>query len=68
MWTWLAKLLDSKEPLGMTDEQAEIVRDIEAGLRHLMEVGKGAEQPTRGILSAQIFILIGKCKYLLGEK
>jgi hypothetical protein len=52
----------------MTDEQAEILRDVRDSLVELANVAKGAPQPTRAVLNAQIFLLVQKVRFLLGEE
>lgn len=52
----------------MTPEQIDTLQSLKTGLQHLVEVAKGAPQPTRAILSTQIFLLVAKVKFLLGEE
>lgn len=51
----------------MSPEQTEILADVRDSLKSLAETAKGAQQPTRAILQAQIFLLLQKVRYLLGE-
>lgn len=52
----------------MNDEQKAALVDIRDSLRHLSELANVALQPIKGVLQAQIFILVQKVRYLLGEE
>jgi hypothetical protein len=51
----------------VTDEEKIVLADIRDSLRHLADVAKNAAQPTRAVLETQIFLLVQKVRYLLGE-
>lgn len=60
----------SEDEFKRFQEQLKVLIDIRDSLRHLSEVVKEQEvpQPARAILNTQIFLLVQKVRYLLGEK
>ncbi len=53
----------------MTKEETDVLADLKASLAHLSEVAKGiSDESTRAIINTQIFIMIGKVRWLLGER
>ncbi len=51
----------------MTPEQIETLKDVLGDVRHLSEVAKDAPQPVQAILKSQIFLIVQKLRFVLGE-
>jgi hypothetical protein len=49
------------------EDNLAVLRDIFLSLGHLSAVARDADEPTRAVLQAQIFLLTQKVRYLLGD-